>query len=102
MAAGRRIGHEPSFYEPADRAAELLVNRVAAALAAGLRVSRAESHSKRIPDLVFNVSSHCAGVLRGLRATERLKAGELRSATSSYDLASGLMYLLSSSASSRR
>ena len=53
----RVFGLVPSYYETAGRAGELkLVNRVAAAAWQQLfGFAGAESHTKRIPDLVFNV-----------------------------------------------
>jgi DNA gyrase subunit B len=96
----RVFGHELTLYEAADRAAELkLVNRVAAAAWQSLFGFRAaESHTKRIPDLVFNVpESLRLAFLRGyFRGDGTAAAGRVGFATSSYDLASGLMYLLSS------
>ena len=97
---GRVFGQTPVLYESAGRAAELkLVNRVAAAAWQDFFGFRgAESHTKRIPDLVFNVSVPLRlAFLRGyLRGDGTVAAGRMAFATSSYDLASGLMYLLSS------
>ena len=58
----RVFGLAPTLYEVVDRAAELkLVNRVAAAAWQSLFGFRgAESHTKRIPDLVFNVPAAAA------------------------------------------
>ncbi len=96
----RVFGHTPSLYESAGRAAELkLVNRVAAAAwQAIFGFHGAESHTKRIPDLVFNVPVALRlAFLRGfLRGDGTVAAGRIAFATSSYDLASGLLYLLSS------
>ncbi|MGB7737911.1 MAG: LAGLIDADG family homing endonuclease, partial [Steroidobacteraceae bacterium] len=96
----RVFGIAPTLYEVVDRAAELkLVNRVAAAAWQSLFGFRdAESHTKRIPDLVFNVPADLRlAFLRGyFRGDGTAAAGRLGFATSSYDLASGLMYLLSS------
>ena len=96
----RVFGIAPTLYENADRAAELkLVNRVAAAAWQSLFGFRgAESHTKRIPDLVFNVPETLRlAFLRGyFRGDGTAGAGRVGFATSSYDLASGLMYLLSS------
>jgi DNA gyrase subunit B len=96
----RVFGLSPTLYESGDRAAELkLVNRVAAAAWQAVFGFRdAESHTKRIPDLVFNVpASLRLAFLRGyFRGDGTAGAGRVGFATSSYDLASGLMYLLSS------
>ncbi|NJD31583.1 MAG: hypothetical protein FIB04_06830, partial [Gammaproteobacteria bacterium] len=96
----RVLEQTAAFYEASDRAAELkLVNRVAAAAWQALfGFEGAESHTKRIPDLVFNVPEELRlAFLRGyLRGDGTVSAGRLAFATSSYDLASGLMYLLSS------
>ena len=96
----RVFGQTASFYEAGDRAAELkLVNRVAvAAWQALFGFERAESHTKRIPDLVFSVpEEQRLAFLRGyLRGDGTVSGGRIAFATSSYDLASGLMYLLSS------
>ncbi len=96
----RVFGIAPTLYEVVDRAAELkLVNRVAAAAWQSLFGFRgAESHTKRIPDLVFNVPAPLRlAFLRGyFRGDGTAAAGRVGFATSSYDLASGLMYLLSS------
>ena len=96
----RAFGIAPTLYEVVNRAAELkLVNRVAAAVWQSLFGFRdAESHTKRIPDLVFNVSADLRlAFLRGyFRGDGTAAAGRVGFATSSYDLASGLMYLLSS------
>ncbi len=96
----RVFAQTPSFYETGHRAAELkLVNRVAAAAWQTLfGFERAESHTKRIPDLVFNVPEELRlAFLRGyLRGDGTVSGGRIAFATSSYDLASGLMYLLSS------
>ena len=96
----RLFGQAPVLYESSTRAAELrLVNRVAAAAWQDMFGFRgAESHTKRIPDLVFNVpESLRLAFLRGyLRGDGTLASGRIAFATSSYDLASGLVYLLSS------
>jgi DNA gyrase subunit B len=96
----RVFGIAPTLYENADRAAELkLVNRVASAAWQSLFGFRGtESHTKRIPDLVFNVPEALRlAFLRGyFRGDGTAGAGRVGFATSSYDLASGLMYLLSS------
>ena len=100
-ACERVFGHDAArSTSPPSRAAELkLVNRVAAAAwQAIFGFHGAESHTKRIPDLVFNVPSALRlAFLRGfLRGDGTVAAGRIAFATSSYDLASGLMYLLSS------
>jgi DNA gyrase subunit B len=96
----RIFGQAPVLYESTSRAAELkLVNRIAAVAWQDLFGFRgAESHTKRIPDLVFNVpESLRLEFLRGyLRGDGTLASGRIGFATSSYDLASGLVYLLSS------
>ncbi|MGB5102663.1 MAG: DNA gyrase subunit B [Steroidobacteraceae bacterium] len=96
----RVFGHEPSFYQAGTRAAELkFVNRVAAAAWQEVfGFHGAESHTKRIPDLVYSVPEQLRlAFLRGyLRGDGTVSAGRIAFATSSYDLASGLMYLLSS------
>ena len=96
----RVFGIAPTLYESSERAADLkLVNRVAASAWQEMFGFRgAESHTKRIPDLVFNVAAPLRlAFLRGyLRGDGTAAAGRLAFATSSYDLASGLMYLLSS------
>ncbi len=83
-----------------DRADELrLVNRVAAlAWQHVFGFDGAQSVTKRIPDLVFNVSEPLRrAFLRGyLLGDGTVSAGKVAFATSSYDVASGLMYLLSS------
>jgi DNA gyrase subunit B len=82
-----------------DRAAELkLVNRVARRRGKPVWIPRCGIHTKRIPDLVFNVPADLRlAFLRGyFRGDGTAAAGRVGFATSSYDLASGLMYLLSS------
>jgi len=101
VACVRRVfGLDPVLYEFTSRAAELkLVNRVAAVAWERLFGFRAaESHTKQIPDLVFNVSESLRmAFLRGyLRGDGTMASGRVAFATSSYDVASGLMYLLSS------
>ena len=100
-AHARVFGLPPTLYESADRAAELkLVNRVAAAAWQAVfgfrdaesaheahprpRVQRACSAAPRVPARLSSV------------ATAQSRPDASRFATSSYDLASGLMYLLSS------
>jgi DNA gyrase subunit B len=96
----RIFGVAPQFYESANRAAELkLVNRVAALAWQELfGFDGAESTTKRIPDLVFNVSPQLRlAFLRGyLLGDGTVSSGRMALTTSSYDLASGLMYLLGS------
>jgi DNA gyrase subunit B len=97
---GRIFGVSPQFYRAADRAAELkLVHRVAALAWQELfGFTGADSLTKRIPDLVFNVSPELRmAFLRGyLLGDGTVSSGRLALTTSSYDLASGLMYLLGS------
>ncbi|MDD4943136.1 MAG: toprim domain-containing protein, partial [Rhodoferax sp.] len=94
------FGHSPILYEQTDRAAELkLVNRVSALTWQHLfGFKDAESATKRIPDLVFNVSESLRmAFLRGYLLGDGTVCDRLISfTTSSYDLASGVMYLLSS------
>jgi DNA gyrase subunit B len=96
----RIFGLQPTFHASASRAAELkVVNRVAAAAWQRLfGFEAAESHTKRIPDLVFNVTEPLRlAFLRGyLLGDGTTAAGRIAFATSSYDIASGLMYLLGS------
>ena len=96
----RLFGQSPVVYETIDRVAELrLVNRVAALAWQHLfGFAGAESCTKRIPDLVFNVSEPLRlAFLRGyLLGDGTASAGRVALATSSYDLASGLMYCLGS------
>ena len=94
------FGIEPVLYRSSKRCGELkLVNRVAARV--WQRVfgfEGCDSLSKRIPDLVFNVSEKLrADYLRGyLLGDGTVASGRISMTTSSYDLASGVMYLLSS------
>jgi DNA gyrase subunit B len=94
------FGASPALYQARERCSELkLVNRVAALAWQQLfGFEDADSCSKRIPDLVFNVSEALRlAFLRGyLLGDGTAAAGRLAFATSSYDLASGLMYCLSS------
>jgi DNA gyrase subunit B len=96
----RVFGVAPQLHCSAGRCPELkLVHRVAAlAWQTLFGFAGAESHSKRIPDLVFNVSEDLrAAFLRGyLLGDGTVSSGHVVWATSSYDVASGLMYLLSS------
>jgi DNA gyrase subunit B len=96
----RVFGIAPTLYDVADRAAELeLVNRTAAvAWQALFGFAGADSITKLIPDLVFSVSPELRlAFLRGyLLGDGTVSNGRVAFATSSYDLASGVMYLLSS------
>jgi DNA gyrase subunit B len=94
------FGRSPVLYQQRDRVAELkLVNRVAALAwqhVFGFRA--ADSCSKRVPDVVFNVSDELRlAFLRGyLLGDGTVCGGHVSFCTSSYDLASALMYLLAS------
>ena len=94
------FGIAPKLARSAQRCAELkLVHRVAAlAWQHVFGFHHADSTTKRIPDLVFNVEQDLRlAFLRGyLLGDGTASAGRVMFATSSYDLASGLMYLLSS------
>jgi DNA gyrase subunit B len=94
------FGHSPILYQGKDRAAELkLVNRVAALAWQHLfGFEQAVSSSKRIPDLIYNVSPEMRlAFLRGyLLGDGSVCSPHVTWTSSSYDLASGLMYLLSS------
>ena len=94
------FGHSPVLYQQAGRVAELkLVNRVAALAWQHLfGFEGADSLTKRVPDLVFNVSEEQRlAFLRGyLLGDGTVNARQVVFSTSSYDLASGVMYLLSS------
>jgi DNA gyrase subunit B len=96
----RVFGIAPQLHSSAKRCSELkLVHRVAALAWQHLfGFAGAESHSKRIPDLVFNVSEDLrAAFLRGyLLGDGTVSGGHVVWSTSSYDIASGIMYLLSS------
>ena len=96
----RIFGHAPILYQQRETAADLkLVNRVAAlAWQHVFGFVGAESHTKRIPDIVFNVTDELRlAFLRGyLLGDGTASSGRVTFATSSYDLASGLMYLLGS------
>jgi DNA gyrase subunit B len=94
------FGQLAVMYQHGQRAAELkLVHRVAALAWQHLfGFEQADSCSKRIPDLVFNVDDALRlAFLRGYLLGDG-SVGECRItfSTSSYDLASGLMYLLAS------
>ncbi len=96
----RVFGRSSTIYSNRSGAADLkLVNRVASL--AWQRVfgfRGAESASRRIPDLVFNVPETLRlAFLRGyLLGNGTVSGTRIAFSTSSYDLASGLMYLLSS------
>jgi DNA gyrase subunit B len=96
----RVFGIAPQLHRSATRCSELkLVHRVAALAWQHLfGFAGAESHSRRIPDLVFNVSEELrAAFLRGyLLGDGTVGGGHVVWSTSSYDIASGVMYLLSS------
>jgi DNA gyrase subunit B len=87
-------------YSTVDRCAELkLVNRVAAlAWQHVFGFQNADSVSKRIPDIVFNVSEPLRiAFLRGyLLGDGTVGDNRIAFATSSYDIASGINYCLSS------
>ena len=94
------FGFEPKHDEARARAGELkIINHVVALAWQHLfGFKGAESLTKRIPDLVFNVSeslrlAFLRGYLIGAGTTAN---GKVAFGTSSYELASGLMYLLSS------
>jgi DNA gyrase subunit B len=88
------------FYESDGRCAELkLVNRVAAlAWQHVFGFHGTDSLTKRIPDLVFNVSEPMRlAFLRGYFLGDgTVGASQIAFATSSYDIASGISYCLSS------
>ncbi len=96
----RVFGRSAAIYSSRPGVADLkIVNRVAAL--AWQRVfgfRGADSLTKRIPDLVFNVpESLRLAFLRGYLLGDGTVCGRhIAFSTSSYDLASGLMYLLSS------
>ena len=94
------FSQNPTLYEQTERAADLkLVNRVAALAWQHLfGFEGADSCSKRIPDLIFNVSEDLRqAFLRGyLLGDGTVADARIHFSTSSYDLASGVMYVLSS------
>ena len=94
------FGREPSLVASDTRCSELkLLNRVAALAWQHLfGFGGADSTTKRIPDLVFNVDEALRlAFLRGyLLGDGTASKGKVALTTSSYDLASGLMYCLSS------
>ena len=94
------FGLSAQSYETNERTGELkLVNRVAAlAWQEIFGFREADSTTKRIPDLVFNVSPEMRlSFLRGyLLGDGTVSSGKVSFATSSREIASGLPYLLSS------
>ncbi|HEX9472600.1 MAG TPA: DNA gyrase subunit B [Steroidobacteraceae bacterium] len=94
------FGLAPSYYQTPGRAGEVkLVNRIAAL--AWQRVfgfDGVDAGTKRIPDLVFNApASMKLEFLRGyLLGDGTAVEGRICFTTSSYEIASGLVYLLSS------
>lgn len=92
------FGIEPSYYEGKGRVDELRVvhSVVAAAFRLIFGFDGTKAHTKRIPDLVFNVSpSLQLAFLRGyLLGDGTTAATNISWTTSSQELASGLMYLL--------
>ncbi|GAC1451432.1 MAG: hypothetical protein PVSMB6_00830 [Steroidobacteraceae bacterium] len=94
------FGRTPIAYTSAERCGELkLVNRVAAlAWQHVFGFAGADSLTKRIPDLVFNVSEpQRLAFLRGyLLGDGTVSGSKLVFTTSSYDIASGIVYCLSS------
>ena len=99
-ALARVFGAEGRTYRSDAQRGELkLVNRVAAlAWEQAFGFAGADALSKRVPDLVFNVAAPLrAAFLRGyLRGDGTVAAGRLSFATSSREVASGIMYCLSS------
>jgi DNA gyrase subunit B len=94
------FGRKPISYSSATRCDELkLVNRVAAlAWQHVFGFADADSVTKRIPDLVFNVSEALRlSFLRGyLLGDGTISGNQAVFTTSSYDIASGIVYCLSS------
>jgi len=93
------FGVEPSFYPPSDnRAGELRVvhNVISAIFRLIFGFDKARSHTKRIPDLVFNVSPELQlAYLRGYFLGDgTLTRNGISWSTTSSDLAGGLVYLL--------
>ncbi|MGH8134163.1 MAG: DNA gyrase subunit B [Steroidobacteraceae bacterium] len=97
---GSIFGRIPISYSSSGRCDELkLVNRVAAlAWQHIFGFATADSLTKRIPDLVFNVSeSQRLAFLRGyLLGDGTVSRQRVVLTTSSYDIASGILYCLSS------
>jgi DNA gyrase subunit B len=96
----RVFGLPPMVYSSPNRCAELkLVNRVAALVWQHVfQFANADSTSKQIPNLVFNVSEKLrVAFLRGyLLGDGTVCKGRIAFGTSSYDIASGIVYCLSS------
>ena len=94
------FGLEPILYTSPTRCDELkLVNRIATRVWQHcFGFESCDSLTKRIPDFVFSVSEDLrAAFLRGyLLGDGTVSSGRISMTTSSYDLASGLMYALSS------
>ncbi len=93
------FGLPASVYRAGSCAELRLVNRVAAlAWHSVFGFTGADSTTKRIPDVVFNVAEPLRlAFLRGyLLADGTVCAGRVSFGTSSYDIASGLVYCLSS------
>jgi DNA gyrase subunit B len=94
------FGRTPVSYSSKVRCGELkLVNRVAAiAWQQIFGYAKCESTTKRIPDIVFNVSESLRlAFLRGyLLGDGTVTRNRIAFSTSSYDIASGLVYCLSS------
>ncbi|BAS25867.1 DNA gyrase subunit B [Limnochorda pilosa] len=100
MAWQRTFGLAPRLYESPPRAAEVRVLHRVAALA-WFNVFQFEggtATTKRIPDLVFRLPETLRlAFLKGyILGDGSLRAGTVAMSTSSRDLASGLVYLLSS------
>ena len=96
----RLFGLSAVSYSSADRCSELkLVNRVAAlAWQHVFGFADVDSLTKRIPDLVFNVTEPMRlAFLRGyLLGDGTVAHNRIAFSTSSYDIASGIVYCLSS------
>ncbi len=94
------FGIKPKRYTQRNRVDEIkLVNRVASLAWQHLfGFGGVESCTKQIPDLVFNVPEDLRmAFMRGyLLGDGTVSSGKVSFATSSYDIASGLMYLLGS------
>jgi DNA gyrase subunit B len=94
----RAFGLPASVYRNGSCGELKLVNRVAAlAWQSVFGFAGAESHTKRIPDLVFNVTAPLRlAFLRGyLLGDGTIGESAICFSTSSYDIASGLVYCLS-------
>ncbi|HLQ13948.1 MAG TPA: DNA gyrase subunit B [Steroidobacteraceae bacterium] len=96
----RLFGLAPSFYHSPGRAAEVrLVNRIAALVWQQVfGFDGVDSATKRIPDLVFSAPAAMKReFLRGyLLGDGTVVEGKISFTTTSYEIASGLVYLLSS------